>query len=338
MLYKMKKLMQFGNSQKKLLVGLVLVFVITLSIGFIFLRKKKGTETPIHVPIIAEKEIKSLLLEDNDKDGILNWEEELYKTDPNNPDTDGDGTPDGEELKLGRDPTKPGPHDTIAETKKETVTRAQITPNLTQSLFGDFVKQGGAESLLLQKNPQRASQLIREKVLEYQKSGKLSQNTEALPEFPLPSVRTSENTTEEAIKKYLNDVGAIFTEELTPLREDDLGLFLAMLQSGNFDRLNKLKNYGLAVERATRKMRSLTVPQNLAWFHAKEIRYLETTWSDLQKLANIDKDPITALLAVSTRKNTKIAMLKLHYGELREWLNKNNIILQPQDKAYRLYN
>lgn len=334
----MEKLAQLGNSQKKLLAGLVLVFIITLSIGFIFLRKKKDTEAPIQAPIIAEKETQSSLLEDTDHDGLLNWEEELYKTDPNNPDTDGDGTPDGEELKLGRDPTKAGPHDTIAEIKKETATRAKITPNLTQSLFGDFVKQGGANSLLLQKDPERASQLIIAKVLEYQQLGKLPQDTQTPPELPLPSVRTSENTSEEAIKKYLNDVGLIFEEDLTPLREDDLGLFLAMLQSGNFDRLNKLKNYSLAVERAARKMRSLAVPQNLAWFHAKEISYLETTWGDLQKFTNIEKDPLSALLAVTARKKTKIAMIKLHYGELREWLNKNNISLQPQDKAYRLYN
>lgn len=334
----MKKLTKLGNSQKKLLMGLVLIFVITISIRFILLRKK-SVETPIQVPITAETKTKSPLLEDPDNDGLMNWEEELYKTNPQNPDTDRDGTPDNEELKLGRDPSKAGPHDTIAEIKKEeTAARAQTIPNLTQSLFEDFIKQGGAESLLLQKDPERASQLMIEKVLEYQQSGKLPVEIGDLSELPLPAIHISKNTSEETIKKYLNDVWATFEEELTPLYEDDLRLFLAMLQSGNFDRINKLKNYALAIERITRKMRLLTAPQNLAWFHAKEIRYLEITWRDVQKLANIDKDPLNALLAVSTRKNTKIAMLKLHYEELKEWLNKNKIVLQPQDKAYRLVN
>jgi hypothetical protein len=51
---------------------------------------------------------------DTDHDGLRNWEETIWKTDPNNPDTDGDGTPDGEEVNEGRDPAKKGPGDTLS--------------------------------------------------------------------------------------------------------------------------------------------------------------------------------------------------------------------------------
>lgn len=44
---------------------------------------------------------------DTDKDGLMDWEEQLWKSDLSNPDTDGDGTMDGEEVRLGRDPVKP---------------------------------------------------------------------------------------------------------------------------------------------------------------------------------------------------------------------------------------
>ncbi len=44
---------------------------------------------------------------DNDNDGLTNEQEERLNTDPNNPDTDGDGLQDGEELlQLGSDPLK----------------------------------------------------------------------------------------------------------------------------------------------------------------------------------------------------------------------------------------
>src|SRR5262249_54554355 len=44
------------------------------------------------------------LFGDDDGDGILNIDEEYYKTDKNSFDTDGDGVTDGEEIFAGRDP------------------------------------------------------------------------------------------------------------------------------------------------------------------------------------------------------------------------------------------
>ncbi len=45
---------------------------------------------------------------DSDSDGLIDSMEEFYKTDKNNPDTDGDGYLDGGEVNRGYDPTIPG--------------------------------------------------------------------------------------------------------------------------------------------------------------------------------------------------------------------------------------
>src|SRR2546423_718695 len=55
----------------------------------------------------------NLLDKDSDNDGLKDWEETLWKTDPHNPDTDGDGTPDGQEVKEGRNPSVKGPNDKL---------------------------------------------------------------------------------------------------------------------------------------------------------------------------------------------------------------------------------
>jgi len=45
-----------------------------------------------------------LMKQDSDSDGLNDFLEQSYGTDPNNPDTDGDGYSDGEEVEAGYDP------------------------------------------------------------------------------------------------------------------------------------------------------------------------------------------------------------------------------------------
>lgn len=70
-------------------------------------------------PTQTSKEVKQKMLErqqDDDNDGLSNYREETYKTDPNNPDTDGDGFTDGDEVKNHYNPVGPGKLPTLHQT------------------------------------------------------------------------------------------------------------------------------------------------------------------------------------------------------------------------------
>lgn len=77
----------------------------------------KSSDTLDGVDIISNASAGS----DIDGDGLLDWEEELWRTDPKNPDTDGDGTPDGEEVDNNRHPNVARPNDEITESQKQSV-------------------------------------------------------------------------------------------------------------------------------------------------------------------------------------------------------------------------
>ncbi len=63
-------------------------------------------EIPVVVPTLPVVAISAPGKEDLDDDNLTNSEEEIFKTEPNNPDTDGDSYNDGDEVKNFFDPTK----------------------------------------------------------------------------------------------------------------------------------------------------------------------------------------------------------------------------------------
>ncbi|MEK7541563.1 MAG: hypothetical protein AAB533_01815, partial [Patescibacteria group bacterium] len=78
-------------------VVLVVFVVLGLGGGLFFVVRMRGGP---YAPQVAA------LTRDQDADGLKDWEEGIFRTDPQNPDTDADGTPDGEEIKQNRDPLK----------------------------------------------------------------------------------------------------------------------------------------------------------------------------------------------------------------------------------------
>jgi hypothetical protein len=107
----------------------IIILVIILA-GFSFYMKS------IEDPYIATTPIESSPNDDQDNDGLKNWEETLWKTDPNNPDTDGDGTNDGNEINQGRDPVVKGPDDNI----EGILFNGSNTDDLAVSLLSSYVE------------------------------------------------------------------------------------------------------------------------------------------------------------------------------------------------------
>lgn len=323
------------RSHKGLLFGLVLVFAITISAAYFLLRQKSTNKAPLLAVKQAPKD--SPLLQDEDRDGLLSWEEDLYRTDPQNADTDNDGIPDGEEVKIGAnpiDPTNSGP--ALGELEKSAMPGSRPSSNLTRSFFDDFVKEGGGELLLGQRNSDAAAKLLSQKLAQYAERDDLSVRPAIIPESILIK-RTAETGT-QAVKNYLNALTAIFETHLEPLKEDDLSIFQRALITADPALTANLKQYRQAVEQATRAIRTLEVPENLVWLHIKEIQLFEETWRGLLAMERLEQDPLSALAAIPGRKEVKLDILKLHYQELKSWLGENGIALTVNEKAYRLVN
>lgn len=109
---------EISNRNIIIMIGLA-VLIVGGIIGSDILKKSTlkpvtVAETPINDTTLNFLPTGSVLSLDTDSDGLLDWEEDFRGTDKTNPDSDGDGTSDGEEVRTGRDPLVEGPNDPLA--------------------------------------------------------------------------------------------------------------------------------------------------------------------------------------------------------------------------------
>jgi len=135
------------NFFKKLPLKTILVasFLAISLILFIGAYSKKGAFSKINILGVKETTIESQE-KDSDNDGLKDWEEDIYGTDPLNSDTDNDGFLDGEEVSSGHNPLVKAPGD------KQVFYPLPLgeSYNVTSKLFADI--ETILEAYLIQKS------------------------------------------------------------------------------------------------------------------------------------------------------------------------------------------
>lgn len=127
--------------------GLILIILaLALVSGGIYFAATREKKTTVYAAPSEESVAKAaaILTKDADNDGLKDWEEELWETDPKNPDTDSDKTLDGEEIRLGRNPIKPAPDDLLSAAEVATKTTlneesSTITDDAARRLFAQYL-------------------------------------------------------------------------------------------------------------------------------------------------------------------------------------------------------
>ncbi len=118
-------LQEFLPSKKLTYMAGALVLAGGLIVGASLLGSAKTNDTG---SLVLDDIITQVAEIDTDSDGLKDWEEGIRGSDARNPDTDGDGTLDGDEVASGRNPTIAGPDD-----------KATTTPNaldVTETTYG----------------------------------------------------------------------------------------------------------------------------------------------------------------------------------------------------------
>ncbi|OGZ35265.1 MAG: hypothetical protein A3A94_01460 [Candidatus Portnoybacteria bacterium RIFCSPLOWO2_01_FULL_43_11] len=291
--------MIFQKNPKKILVLLTfLILAIGIIIGGFLVLKSKIDQSGA-----PSKNISLNSLKDSDEDGLLDWEEAIYKTNPNNPDTDGDGYFDGEEIASGYDPLKPAPNDKSSDKAMEPRPAPGVLSrdtNLTKVLVQDIVSgmMAGAINPLVSENGAADIDSASQANLDEFLTNALADSSQVLiPEIKDEELKISSDNSEEAVKNYLTKYSEIILKYLDApeFKTTEMEDTLHALETRNFSQINKRINaYKLTYE----ELKNTPVPLNALEIHKLELQILLISINTFEAVKNVDEDPLKAVLAV----------------------------------------
>lgn len=302
--------------------GIALIIVVLIVSGIIFGSKidlKKPLKELNNVELVVERKTQDNLKNgDGDNDGLPDWLEEFYKTDPKNPDTDGDGTKDGDEIGLDRDPSVAGPNDPLL-TQEDLIDKTvnmdsfkdgTLTQKMSIDLFTKYAnlkKQG----LLKQED---ATKLVNEIAQDTAKQASLRDKYT----FENLNISESSNETVEIYGDRLAQSVISFLTRLDGYKNLKDKAYIAKISD--------------EYEAFAQELTQIRVPGVVKEPHLALVNYMYKTSVFYDSLNNSDKDPLTSLVVLNQYKQIELTDGKL-YTILGEYFKNNDIIFTTDTTA-----
>ena len=271
--------------------------------GFLFLSPLHRAQISNDKPIAIDQPSQNNPSFDSDADGLKDWEEQIYGTDPHNADTDGDKTHDGDEIAQGRDPLKPNtskdpnnPNDRITQKTASDTPIDQNPdnhPNLTQKVTEIF----GRDYLLkLIQNPNAPQNLdaIADKMVQ----AALDVPNIRMPSIAMKDIIVSHNTNQAAIRQYFTQVNDLVLRFFPQEEKSPLLIFKEALEQKNLSSLNvldqRIQSYGAFLE----AIKKVLVPDGVVLAHLKYVNAAIKEQGAVAHMRDAEKDILLGLVGM----------------------------------------
>ncbi|MEK7520175.1 MAG: thrombospondin type 3 repeat-containing protein, partial [Patescibacteria group bacterium] len=233
-------------------------------------------------------------------------EEAYYQTDPVDPDTDGDGYLDGEEVASGYDPVVPAPNDALpgTDTNAPRPIPKNLTTYLTQ-LLAQKVSSGEFEPSLAENlaegtndpNLPYNQDVMNEALYQI---GLRAKEYFALPQIDEKEIRvSSEQTSYESVGQYINVMSQAVSADETIMRlgKNEATIIQEAVESSNMDSVQLLI---ASTHSSVEWVKNITVPQGFEDLHRRQLALLILQENIFKAIKNISDDPIMAAAGMET--------------------------------------
>lgn len=316
---------------KKIIIGLTIGGA--LIGGALFLARKETTVTA-RQPLSAEgvAKVNELLAKDTDRDGLMDWEEELWQTDSTASDTDNDGTPDGEEIRLKRNPLAAGPNDPLDE---ETI-RAKVneplppeektrTAEFSRAFFNRYLdarREFGGKL-----PPNALESLLAHSLTD------LPTESEATP-WSAKDLTVSDGGAED-LRRYGNELAEAIATSSPPDLEDAGEIISRAISKESEEELVLLAPHLAAYERFIALLRSLPVPKEAVRAHLELLNAVEGARQGLSGVRALWSDPLNALPSLELFQESA-QKLQMAFRAIQATFIREKVRFSPEESGYLL--
>jgi len=265
----------------------------------------RGIESPPVAQASAETALlQAIAAKDSDGDGLPDWEEALYGTDPHNPDSFHLGMTDGDAVAKGLIVPK-----AIADIVVATSTLAAnstvnysaeglpspaegtLTDAFAKSFFTLYVsakQANGGNDLSAADTSNLASQAL----------SSLSSSVTATPDFKSLSALSTIGSGPAALKEFAVNAEAVFTKNKSNATTSEMVYLQYALAGDDTAALSHLASIAKAYRDSAAGLAAIPVPSELAADDTALVNAVMRVSRIIDGLAHLDTDPLTAMLSL----------------------------------------
>jgi hypothetical protein len=277
--------------------------------------------------VLKQALVSELTQKDTDGDGLLDWEENLWGTDPESTDTDGDGTSDGDEVSAERNPTIPGPDDTM-----EIPSPAQVVESNEDLNATDFFAQQFFREYVTRRQSDVGINALSQQAI-------ISSSLAALPRVTT-SVRydssdliISTKSGKEAVFDFGNRLGAIVNTSGKPDSENELGLLTLLLEEKDRSVIEDFKILADSYKNVREQFSHVPVPAGGVAIHIDMLNSMASVENSILGMSRALDDPVTAMVSLNAYE-THAGNLLDALTRLRGFFLENDVIYSPDESGY----
>jgi len=325
-------------SKKFALIFLSIIIALGIIFGFSFLMKPK-TVTVIQEKAETNTKIEEFMILDSDNDGLKDWEEALWKTDPKIADTDGDGTSDGEEAKLNRNPlvantAKAGatPSDQadielIEANKKKDEEFAKLseTDKIAHTLFSQYLASKSASGAPV-------SDINKQIILDTAIANTENSNVK---KYFTSDLKIGTSLSSTTIKDYGNNLAQAFFTAGTGVEKvsTEMEILDRAVQTQDQQVLTGLDPIIEGYSNTIAKILLISVPSDAINIHLALLNNLSLLKTSLEEMKSLFSDPALAIAGID-KYQTSVVNIRKNILSLKNYFLQKGIVFTPTEGEY----
>ncbi|PCI30272.1 hypothetical protein COB55_00635 [Candidatus Wolfebacteria bacterium] len=303
-----------------------LAFVVGFGVligGYVLLSQPNVTN--IQNSYIYNEVLSAVVEADQDNDGLKDWEETLWGSDPNKPDTDFDGTNDGDEVAQGRNPVIAGPDDLITaeDIKKGEYVGGSTTDSFSEQFITEYflIRERSGGALSESESREFIDRLITSTIDDSPKKA-----------FDSNDFSVIEDNTEESIRKYGSAIRDAIAEYSPKNSENEYIIFIRAVETDDEDEIGKIDPIIDGYSNFQKALTVMDVPSTALALHVELTNTIANLRSSITGMRNIFTDPVGAVQGVQSYEITVDSFADV-FSKLDNYFVKNNVFFGENTRS-----